>query len=105
MVRLGQLAESTLPQQLYLLAAVDLASGRAVAQPSEEPLLADLLAKPLDGQPGLRKLSRQSYLTTEPRRGGPWLLLGISQSGIADVKRRAQDLLDYQKAAGLPLFD
>jgi len=105
MVRLGQLAESALPQQLHLLAAVDLASGRAVAEPSEEPLLADLLAKPLDGQPGLRKLSRQSYLTTEPHRGGPWLLLGLSQSGIADVKRRAKALLDYQKAAGLPLFE
>jgi hypothetical protein len=105
LARLGQLSESTLPQQLYLVGAVDLASGRALAQPSEEPLLADLLGKPLAGQPGLRKLSRQSYLTTEPRHGGPWLLLGVSQSGVADVQRRARALLDYQKAAGLRLFE
>lgn len=103
--RLAALPHSALAQQLYLVAAVDLRSGRAVPSPHTEPRLRRFASKPLATQPGLTALGPGRFLTPASESDGPWLLLGLTEQGVADLLARAQALQDTAQATRIPLFE
>lgn len=105
MSRIALLPQTSLPQDLLLLSAVDLRTGRVVRDPTAEPVLTWLGERPLSEHATLRRVSRQSYLTTGSTPNGPWLLLGISAKGVAELLHRAKELVDHQRTTGIPLFD
>lgn len=104
LTRLAQLPRSALAHELYLVAAVDLRSGRAVPSPQTEPRLARFVGRPLQGQPGLRELGPGRYLTPERETDGPWLLLGLTERGVEDLLARSQQLLQTVERTHTPLF-
>lgn len=85
-------APAQLGRELYLVAAVELSSGRAVATPAHEPSLAAHGARPLAGLPGLTQRGRQTYTGKLQPDGPPWLLLGIGEAGVRQLAERAQAL-------------
>lgn len=103
--QLALLPRATLPQELYLVAAVDLRSGRAVPAPHTDPSLARFARKPLGTQPGLTVLGPGRYLAPASESGGPWLLLGLTEQGVADLVERAEQLVHQSQAAHIPLFE
>jgi hypothetical protein len=103
--RLAQLPNATLPHALYLVAAVDLRTGQAVPAPHAEPSLARFAHKPLAAQPGLIELGPGRYLAPASESGGPWLLLGLTEQGVADLIQRAEQLVHHSQAAHVPLFE
>ena len=103
--RIALLPQSSLPNELRLLSAIELRSGRVVSDPTTEPLLTAFVGRPLSEMAALRRVSRQSYLTTSSNSTGPWLLLGLSAKGIADLLQRAQALISHQRNTNIPLFD
>lgn len=103
--RLQRLTAESLREQLLLVAAVDLETGQAVPSPAAEPRLAALAGQPLSGVPGLWRRSRQTYTGRVQAGGPPWLLLGISERGVADVLARAQRLVRAVQEGQLGLLD
>jgi hypothetical protein len=91
--RVAALPGSRLLRSLYLVAAIDLSSGRTVSEPDSVPSLRRYVGRPLSDIPQLQKVSRQSYLTPKDGSDGPWLLLGVSESGTKELLARAAALL------------
>ena len=103
--RVAALPGSRLLRSLYLVAAIDLRSGHTVSEPDSVPSLRRYVGRPLSSIPQLQKVSRQSYLTPKEGSDGPWLLLGVSESGTKELLARAAALLSQQRTTQLPLFD
>lgn len=100
-----QLSPEPLRSELFLVAAVELQSGRTVVEPKDAPELASLRGRALSTVNSLTRRSRQTYTGTLKTGGPPWLLLGISESGITELVERAQRLTKQLKAGKTPLFD
>ncbi len=99
---LAQLTVPRLQQELALLAAVELGSGRAVSEPQREAALSAMRGQPLEAIPGLVKHSRQTY--TGRVGGQTFVLLGIGAPGIAQTAARAQQAVAYLRRPGGRLF-
>ena len=99
---LEQLTVPRLQQELSLLAAVELGSGRAVREPQRDAALLTMRGQPLESIPGLVKHSRQTY--TGQVGGRTFVLLGIGPQGIAQTTARAQQAADYLRRTGGMLF-
>lgn len=101
-----ELSAARLQEELALVAAVDLASGRTVRELRRDPELLALPGRasgqPLESLPGLRKRSRQTY--TGVVAGKPFVLLGIGPQGIAQTAARARQAVTYLRRPGGLLF-
>ena len=104
--RLRELSISQLRNALLTVNAIDLTSGRAASQgPEVDPVLRELIGKPLAQVPGLTRHSRETY-SGRLQPGGPvWLLQGLSASGVDALAQRISVLLQQSESGALPLFD
>lgn len=102
--RLRALDRGGLARELRVVAAVDLATGRSVREPADDPDLQELVARPLVEAAGLTLHERGVWTGTVA--GHPWVLFGISEPGIDDVLDRAQRIAARLGSPGGPaLFD
>lgn len=97
--RVQEVAKTDWGKPLYVLHAVHLQSGRSVTDVEREPMLSALGGRSLSEREGLKRIGRGSFLLTDARFGGPWLVQGISEQGVLDLVQRARALLT-QKGSG-----
>jgi hypothetical protein len=101
---LAGLTVPRLRQQLALVAAVELGTGRTVREPSRDAALRSLVGQPLARVPGLTRRSRQTYTGAVPAGGPTFVLLGIGPDGVEQAAARAAQVSAYLRRAGPPLF-
>lgn len=93
LARLRRLPDSALLPSLYVVSAVELHSGRSVADPMTEPRLASLVGRPLSARAGIKQLGRGTFLFSDTQHHELWLLQGLSAQGVTDVAARARALV------------
>jgi hypothetical protein len=101
---LARLTPARLGQQLALVAAVELGTGRAIREPNRDPALAAVAGRPLASVPGLQRRSRQTYTGALTAGGPTFVLLGIGPDGVQQTAARAEAVSTYLRRAGVPLF-
>ncbi len=82
------LDEGALQRELRVVSAIDLASGRSVRDPAEDPRFAAMIAAPLAPGPSLARLGRGAWLAKV--EGRSFLVLGIGDQGIHELAERAK---------------
>lgn len=99
---LARLSAAELQQELAVVAAVELGSGRAVPELRRDKALWALGGQALGTVPGLVQRSRQTY--TGAVDGQTFVLLGIGPDGIAQTAARIAKALAYLRRPGAVLF-
>jgi hypothetical protein len=98
--RLAALDAATLQRELRVVAAVDLASGRVLREPSREAAWGN---RPLHEIPGLVRHGRGVF--TARIEGVPWVLLTIGEPGLSALSARIEALRARLGGPEAPLFD